>query len=153
MNDRKNIISNKDIKISFFENIIYWLWYYSLKTRAYFPWTFAQLIVSVSKFFNTAIIWLIILKITGIDDKEFMHLIVIAFPVIGIIDMIIFDSRKYSIKKTKYYIVWDEKYCILTDKYDNMPIKQKRNYKRNFLIYMIISIMVSVISIKMFINW
>jgi uncharacterized membrane protein YdbT with pleckstrin-like domain len=134
--NRKNIDSTKVAEdkpgISFFENVIYWIWYYSRKTEAMYPWMFGVSITSMLKFSNTAIIAFTVFRITNINNEKTMALIVASlFIIILIADMVQYDSNKYTC-----YI---EKHCILASGYDNMTRGQKQRYKRTFLIYLTLS--------------
>jgi hypothetical protein len=148
--NKNNIISNKDTKsksnISFFENIIYWLWHYSMKNRVRFPWSVAQAIVSTLKFFNLSFAVFVVLNLINIFHVNYWNLIVL-FPIIWTFDMIVYKSQKYCIEKNKQGEIWDEKYCILDDKYNNISPKERKEHKNTFFIYLFITIITSVILI------
>jgi hypothetical protein len=143
--NRNNTILNKEsdkFKISFFENIIYWLWYYARKIGIMHPWSFARTITSVLKFLNMAGIILIILDMIGINDNDFIGFMLLTMYAIyaiilfidKIIDKIIYDSRKHCIGKTKYaWNIRDESDCILKEKYDSISKKKNVNIGEHFL--------------------
>jgi hypothetical protein len=137
----ENMTIKDKMKISFFENIIYWFWFYSLKVRAMYPWSFARAIASMLKFSNAAFIAFIILKTATIENNKDVVWFVISplFIIIIIADMVLYDSRRYCILKNEYGIVWDEKYCILEERYGILPESKKKKYKRVFYLYLIIT--------------
>jgi hypothetical protein len=133
------------LKISFFENIIYWIWYYSLKHGAIDPWRFGRAITTILKFSNAAILLFAVFKIVGIDSEETVPLILASlFIFIFYADMIIYGSKKYYSKRTAYYTVWDVKYCILTERYGYISKERKRKYKTVFFSYLVITIVTDV---------
>jgi hypothetical protein len=129
-------------KISFFENIIYWFWIYSLKIKAMYPWRFACIVTSMLKCSNVAFIAFIIYKTVNIENsKDTVGFVTYTLCVIIIIaDMIIYDSDKYTVLKTKYYEVWDEKFCILKERYDSLSQNAMKKHKRRFYSYLIITV-------------
>jgi hypothetical protein len=133
------------VKISFFENIIYWFWIYSLKIKAMYPWSFACIVTSALKSSNMAFIVFIITKIINIDKDVAGFVIYTLFVIIIIADMIIYDGKKYCILKTKYYGVWDEKFCILKAKYDSLHQNTVKKHKKSFYLYLIITIITDII--------
>jgi hypothetical protein len=135
-------------EIYFFENIYYWLWLYNRKMDAMAPWNVAWCIVCVLKFLNLALIPFIILNIIGYES----YLVMFIYPVILIIDYFKYPAQKYCIKKDKHgYIAWNQnKYCILSEKYNNMSYEQRRKHKRIFIIYVVSTIAVTVVTLLIF---
>jgi hypothetical protein len=128
------------IKISFFENIIYWFWIYSLKIKVMYPWSFARAITTMLKFSNTALIAFIIIKIMNIENKDTAGFVIYTlFVIIFTADMIIYDRNKYCVLKTKYYQVFDEKFCVLKVKYDSLSRNAIKRHKTCFYLYLIIT--------------
>jgi hypothetical protein len=129
-------------KISFFENIIYWIWFYSLKFKAMYPWRFAHTVTSLLKCSNVAFIAFIIYKIINIESSEdVIGFVTYTLCVIIIIaDSIIYDSNKYCVLKTKYYVALNEqKFCILKERYDSLSRNAMKRHKKRFYMYLIIT--------------
>ena len=140
---------NHPDKISFFENIIYWLWHYSLKIKAMFPWRLAQLLTGILKYFNVALIAYIALEVANVNNPDIKGSVLgFLFPIILILDSIRYSNKKYCTRRVKHGWVCDEKYCTLKDKYDEMPKELQLKYKRTFLIYLISSITISIIAVN-----
>jgi hypothetical protein len=137
----------ESIKISFFENIIYWFWVYSLKFKAMYPWSFARIVTSILKSSNAVFIALIVFKIINIENSEDAEgfAIISLCAVIIIADMVIYDSRIYCVLKNKYGEVWDEKYCILKKKYDSLSQSTRKKRKLFFYLYLMITVSVNAI--------
>jgi hypothetical protein len=136
-------------KISFFENIIYWFWVYSLKFKAMYPWSFAQIVTSILKSSNAVFIVLIVFKIMNIENSEdaegFAMISLCVCAVIIIADMLIYDSRIYCVLKYKRGEVWDEKYCILKAKYDSLHRNTVKRYKKKFYLYLIATVTTDIV--------
>jgi len=134
-------------KISFFENIIYWFWYYSSKIKVAFPWGLAQLLISILEYLNVALIVYIVLRVTNVNNLDIKGSVFgLLFPVIFIINLVLYRSKKYCIQKVKCGLAWNEKYCILKEKYDNMSQEQKSKCKTTFFVYCISTIAISAIA-------
>ena len=132
-------------RISFFENIIYWLWCYSIRMNAMYPWSFARAIVIFLKFSNIANITLVVLYILDVNSEDIKGgLMLSLFSIILTIDLIVYRSKKYCVFKIKYGRIWDEKYCILKERYDNMSKEQVRKNKRYFFVYLAASLITSI---------
>jgi predicted nucleic acid-binding Zn ribbon protein len=134
-------------KISFFENILYWFWYYNKKMGDWYPWRGAKADVGLFVFFNITFIPFVILNILGYNG----YMVMIIFPVIIIFFGIKYNDRKYCIVRDKHTNskVWSEKYCILSERYDNMSYKQRRKQKRIFIIYVISTILITVLTLSL----
>ena len=160
---KSNIILGKGVEdgceISFFENIIYWLWVHSVKTKALFPWTFAQVLGSTLKYCNLETIVIILASIIDIaidiaifQDLYQLLITIMLWPVILLYDGIKYSDKKYCVKKFKYSTILDEEYCILQDRYDGMSEKQLQKYKKTFLVYLFITITAALVSFCLYVT-
>jgi hypothetical protein len=142
---RGNVLSTKVAEdkpwISFFENIHYWGWRYALKTGMRYPWNFAHFIAIILTFSNAITIAFIVFEITHIDNEDTRGFIGLTlFDIIFVADLVLYNDKKYCSKRNEHGgVVWNEYYCILSDRYDNMTRVQKQKYKRTFLIYLTLS--------------
>jgi hypothetical protein len=141
-------IVNSKYNISFIENILYWLWYYGKKIKAIAPWNGAWIISCILTFLNLAFIPFIILNIMDCKFNVLLYLYIIIIAIY----MIKYNSKKYCTIKDKRtnIMVWDDNHCILTEKYDNMSNKQRRKHKRIFIIYVVSTIAVTVVTLLIF---
>ena len=117
-----------------------------------FPWRLAQLLTGILQYLNVALIAYTILKIADVNNPDIIgSTLGFLYPIILIINNIEFSSKKYCTRRVKYGLVWDEKYCTLKDKYDAMFKEQRIKYKRTFFVYCISTVLISAITIKVFI--
>jgi hypothetical protein len=135
-------------RVSFLENILYWLWYYNKKTGAVFPWGLAMFITCILAFLNLAFIPFIILRILGRTGYE----VVFIYVVLLVIHNIKYDKYDYCFDKGKRKDAFDqlEKYCILTEIYDSMTRERVSMHKKVFCIYIAGTLLVTAITLWIF---
>jgi hypothetical protein len=138
------IISDKDIKISFFDNIFYWLWHYTPE-RGLPDRSFG--IISISQF--ACFMFCISLILNMLNDKMIVVLYEIDTKITIIPLVFVFIFILLFFVNMKIYN--EQKYLILKELYVQMNRKQKSKYKKTFFIYFIVIILVAVIAIKMLI--
>jgi hypothetical protein len=107
-----------------------------------YPWSFARAVTSMLKSSNVAVIAFIIIKTINIDNSENAagFAIFSLCAIIIIADTVIYDSRIYCVLKNKQGKVWDEKYCILKEKYDNLSQSTRKRRKIFFYLYLTITV-------------
>jgi hypothetical protein len=148
---RSDILSNKvtedKSRISFFENIHYWSWRYALKAGMRFPWRAAHLIATILIFSNAIVIAFTVFEITPVDNKDTKGFIGLTLlDIILSADLALYNGRNYCGKKNEYGgVIWDENYCILSSRYDNMTRGQKQKHKRTFWLYLTLSTVTSIL--------
>jgi hypothetical protein len=128
-------------KISFFENIFYWLWHYSKKiypkTRGSFPHYGASLNVSLLKLLNIysilfpASIFFNMIEIYAlkISETDILKIILCIYPVLFIADDKLYLQKRHIIK----------------EKYNGLSEDKKENYRKIFIVYLIVTITISMI--------
>ena len=128
---RKN--HQEEVSVSFFQNIHYWIWHYSLKVKIKHPWIVAQIVASILMclylaFIVVYLIWIIIMPIYSIR--------LIIFPIVLIVDLYLYRRAKYCIQRIDDTFVRNENDCILKEKYDAMSKKRILEYKKTFWVYL-----------------
>lgn len=147
------------MKPSFLENIIYWLWLYSKRLGAYFPFKTAEIVLALlllSNLMPVAIIaflgYMLICSEMNIpplilDSEKIATGLVLSYVIVVSYVMLRYKDKKYCTVRRQGVWVWSEKYCILTDYYDNITPKQIQKCRKTFYIYLVVSILTTIISI------
>lgn len=152
------------MKISFTENIIYWLWFYFKRMGAHFPFMATQMILAIlilSNLMSVGIIsffiYSLICNIIDVPhivlntERIVIALIIMYLPVLLYI-FIRYNDKKYCTVRKPGGWVWLNKYCILTEYYDNITREQVQKHRKIFCIYLSISIMTAMICIKVLLS-
>lgn len=134
---------DQNIKISFFENIFYWLWYYFQKVipKEGMPSPMvACTVLSVFKVFNVFFILTITSVLIGYNIFNILNFLIksenrivwilVLLPVVLLIQHI--DERLYQ-----------RKFDIIKDKIETLPVKLKYSKRLTFLIYLIFTLITS----------
>ena len=136
---------SKDIKnnskVSFFENIFYWTWYYTPKGGL--PDRSFSVIV-LSQYANFMFCVSLVLTVLNNDtiivlykmDQRLTILpLAVVFIALYLVNMKIYDKKKYHTLKSQY---------------DYISKEQIKKNKRTFFIYIIISIITAIAAVKLF---
>ena len=129
-----------ELEVTFFQNIHYWLWHYSLKVKVKRPWRVARIVACVLVCSYLSLVAHIVLYPIIIMMPI---TILIIFPIVLIVDLSQYKSAKYCIQKVGDTLIQSENSCILKERYDAIPKKQILKYKRMFFVYLAGAIIVS----------
>jgi len=133
---------HEGIAVSFFQNIHYWIWHYSLKIKTKHTWKVTQIAASILMSFYFAFIlhffWMLLLPIYNV-------IMLLIFPVVLIVELVVYRNAKYCTRMIDNKLVKNENDCILKDKYDAMSKEQVSKHKNTFFIYLSIAIIFGLI--------
>jgi heme/copper-type cytochrome/quinol oxidase subunit 2 len=150
------------MKVTFFENILYWLWLYSKRIKARFPFSFARAILGILLLSNLmSVVIILFLAYALIHNATEIPLIILNTQTVAIVFNLLFVTalfyilfryrrKKYCMVRRQGVWVWLEKYCILADYFDNITAKQTQKHRKAFFLYLIVSIILATITLILF---
>ena len=133
--------------VSFFENILYWLWLYTQRMGIGLPFKsalFFLFALALSNLMSVAIISYLAYTVLC-DAMDIPYVLLdreknaVIFLLLFLPTLFYFQVRyrggKYC-KKKRQRFWWDNgKYCILMDYFDKLTQTQKQKYRKTFFIY------------------
>ncbi|MDR2951499.1 MAG: hypothetical protein LBV71_20100 [Prevotella sp.] len=147
------------MKISFTENILYWLWFYFKRMGARFPFMVAQMVLAIlilSNLMSVGVISFFIYSLicNMIDvphivlntERIVIALIIMYISVLSYV-LLRYNDKKYCTVKKHRILIWHDKYCILADYYDSITPEQVRKHLGIFCMYLSISLLAGLICI------
>lgn len=153
----QNTLFLDKLKISFFDNIFYWLWHYGKKMQnknaTSYPADGAMLILV---FFKTSNICFFLVLITGgaaiwsIDVLKYIieNNWIIKITLFLYLFLYIVDIRPY-LSKSKGIKYISEKKHLTENTFSNLSKKQQQKLKNKFFIYLIISFITTMSAVKL----